>query len=59
LLEQRNLVDDPLGPEIGQLRVVRGSSWRSSLATDLRLAARGSGVDGREDLGFRIARNLQ
>jgi hypothetical protein len=27
--------------------------------TDLRVAARGSGSDGRDDVGFRIARNLQ
>jgi formylglycine-generating enzyme required for sulfatase activity len=59
LLESQAVAEDPLGPENGQLHVVRGASWRSSLVTDLRLAARGSGSDGREDLGFRIARNLQ
>jgi len=59
LLESTTRVDDPLGPESGQLHVVRGATWRSSTETDLRLAARGSGTDGREDLGFRIARNLQ
>jgi formylglycine-generating enzyme required for sulfatase activity len=59
VLEATQRVDDPLGPEIGQLHVVRGASWRTSLAVDLRLAARGSGVEGREDLGFRIARNLR
>jgi formylglycine-generating enzyme required for sulfatase activity len=57
--ESTERVDDPLGPESGQLHVVRGASWRSATVTDLRLAARGSGSDGREDLGFRIARNLQ
>jgi formylglycine-generating enzyme required for sulfatase activity len=59
VLESEQRVDDPLGPEIGQLHVVRGASWRSSTVTDLRLAARASGIDGRDDLGFRIARNLQ
>jgi formylglycine-generating enzyme required for sulfatase activity len=59
VVESTQRVDDPLGPESGQLHVVRGASWRSATVTDLRVAARGSGVDGREDLGFRIARNLQ
>ena len=59
VLETTERVDDPLGPDSGQLHVVRGASWRSATVTDLRLAARGSGLDGREDLGFRIARNLQ
>jgi hypothetical protein len=39
--------------------VIRGASWRSATVTDLRLAARASGVEGRDDVGFRIARNLQ
>ncbi len=59
LLESTERVDDPLGPASGTLHVVRGASWRSATVADLRLAARGSGSDGREDLGFRIARNLQ
>jgi hypothetical protein len=41
------------------LHVVRGASWRSATPADLRLSARGSGFEGREDVGFRIARNLQ
>jgi formylglycine-generating enzyme required for sulfatase activity len=52
-------VDDPLGPESGRLHVVRGASWRSATVTDLRVAARASGYDGRPDIGFRIARNLE
>jgi formylglycine-generating enzyme required for sulfatase activity len=59
LLESAQPVDDPLGPEGGRLHVVRGASWRSATAADLRLAARGSGFEAREDVGFRIARNLQ
>ncbi len=49
---------DPLGPEMGQLHVIRGPSWRSASLTDLRLAYRASGAEEREDVGFRIARNL-
>jgi formylglycine-generating enzyme required for sulfatase activity len=59
LLESTERVDDPLGPAEGRLHVVRGASWRSATVTDLRLAARGSGAEGRDDVGFRIARNLQ
>jgi formylglycine-generating enzyme required for sulfatase activity len=59
LLETTERTDDPLGPATGPLHVVRGASWRSATARDLRLAARASGSDGRDDLGFRIARNLQ
>jgi formylglycine-generating enzyme required for sulfatase activity len=50
---------DPLGPESGRFHVVRGSSWRSATVTDLRLAFRNYSADSREDLGFRIARNLE
>lgn len=50
---------DPLGPDSGRFHVVRGSSWRSATVTELRLAYRGYSSDGRDDLGFRIARNLE
>jgi len=53
------LVEDPLGPEAGQLHVVRGASWRSVTVTDLHMSARSYGADAREDIGFRIARNLE
>jgi formylglycine-generating enzyme required for sulfatase activity len=59
VIETTERVDDPLGPTEGQAHVVRGASWRSATVQDLRVAARASGRDGREDLGFRIARNLQ
>jgi len=58
-LETTVRVDDPLGPEAAGLHVVRGSSWRSATVTDLRVAQRGSGLDERQDVGFRVARNLQ
>jgi len=50
---------DPLGPESGRFHVVRGASWRSATTTMLRLAFRDYSADGREDLGFRLARNLE
>lgn len=50
---------DPLGPTEGRFHVVRGPSWRSATVTDLRLAYRDYSADEREDLGFRIARNLE
>jgi formylglycine-generating enzyme required for sulfatase activity len=59
ITENVKLVEDPLGPESGQLHVVRGASWRSATVTELRIAARNYGSDAREDIGFRIARNLE
>ncbi len=50
---------DPLGPEDGRAHVIRGSSWRSATLPDLRLASRNYSTDAREDVGFRIARNLE
>jgi formylglycine-generating enzyme required for sulfatase activity len=55
----REPVVDPLGPESGQLHVIRGASWRSATVTELRLAYRSYSDMGREDVGFRIARNLE
>jgi formylglycine-generating enzyme required for sulfatase activity len=50
---------DPLGPVSGRLNVIRGASWRSVTETQLRLTFRDYDDDAREDLGFRIARNLE
>ena len=50
---------DPLGPTEGRAHVVRGSSWRSATLPDLRVAARNYSTEAREDVGFRIARNLE
>ena len=52
------VVEDPTGPSSGSYRVVRGSSWRSATLSDLRIASRDYSNGGRDDLGFRIARNL-
>jgi formylglycine-generating enzyme required for sulfatase activity len=47
---------DPTGPTEGKSHVIRGSSWRQSSLTDLRLSARDFGDGGRPDVGFRVAR---
>ena len=36
--------------------MIRGSSWMHGQLVDLRLAFRDYGEDGRQDLGFRVAR---
>jgi formylglycine-generating enzyme required for sulfatase activity len=47
---------DPLGPPSGRAHVVRGSSWRTSSVTELRLASRESNEGRSDHLGFRVAR---
>jgi formylglycine-generating enzyme required for sulfatase activity len=47
---------DPLGPAAGNRHAIRGSSWRSALASELRYAWRDSGDDGNQAIGFRVAR---
>jgi len=47
---------DPKGPSTGTARLIRGSSWKHASLTQLRLAYRDYGQEGREDVGFRIAR---
>jgi len=49
-------VVDPVGPERGNSYVIRGSSWRHSGVTELRLSYRDYGATPRPDVGFRIAR---
>ena len=51
-----NPIKDPLGPSSGEYHVIRGSSWMHGTITELRLSFRDYGIDGREDVGFRIAR---
>ncbi len=53
------VLQDPLGPREGETHVVRGSSWGHASETELRLAYRDFGKDGRDDVGFRIARYAQ
>ena len=47
---------DPAGPTGGKQHVIRGSSWKHSSVTDLRLSARDFGDSQRNDVGFRVAR---
>tara|TARA_Y100001970_G_scaffold277248_1_gene381140 strand:- start:4917 stop:6917 length:2001 start_codon:yes stop_codon:yes gene_type:complete len=49
---------DRIGPEKGTSHVIRGSSWRSSSISELRLTYREKGEKGRDDVGFRLARWL-
>ncbi len=49
---------DPLGPDEGRFRTIKGSSWAHSAITELRLSYRDFGEEARNDLGFRIARYL-
>ena len=48
-----------LGPASGQHHVIKGSSWAHGSITELRLSYRDYGNDGRDDVGFRIARYLE
>lgn len=56
---QSKAVTDPAGPKRGTQRVIRGSSWRHAGVTELRSSYRDFGVNGRVDVGFRIARNVK
>ena len=47
---------DPTGPASGRHHVIRGSSWKDSSITRLRLSFRDYGDSARPDVGFRIAR---
>jgi formylglycine-generating enzyme required for sulfatase activity len=50
---------DPFAAGAGAVHVIRGSSWKQSGVTELRLAYRDYGDGRRNDLGFRIARYAQ
>jgi formylglycine-generating enzyme required for sulfatase activity len=47
---------DPSGPQEGQHRVIRGSSWQDASIGTLRAAYRDYEDEARPDLGFRICR---
>jgi formylglycine-generating enzyme required for sulfatase activity len=47
---------DPTGPPSGENYVIRGSSWAHGTVTELRLSYRDYGKEGRDDVGFRLAR---
>ena len=50
---------DPTGPETGAEHVIRGSNWKSGSRGELRLTYRQGGIEGRPNVGFRIARYLE
>lgn len=47
---------DPMGPDSGSHRVIRGASWRDATITELRLSYRAYHREARDNVGFRIAR---
>ena len=49
---------DWMGPETGEVFVIRGSSFLTGTFSALRWAYRDSGREGRQDLGFRLARDV-
>jgi formylglycine-generating enzyme required for sulfatase activity len=51
--------DDPVATGEGGVYVIRGSSWKHSSVTELRLAFRDFGNGKRNDTGFRVARYAQ
>lgn len=48
---------NPMGPQIGKHRVIRGPAWNSGRITELRMAFRNYGVDKKPSVGFRLARS--
>ena len=55
-IPNKSAVTDHLGPQKGEYRVIKGASWMHGTITELRLSFRDYGIEGRNDLGFRIAR---
>lgn len=53
---EANSTVNVLGPTEGEYHVIRGSSFLDGTITDVRLSFRDYGIDGRQDVGFRIAR---
>lgn len=48
---------NPMGPQAGKHRVIRGPAWNSGRITELRMAFRNYGVDKKPSVGFRLARS--
>ncbi|MBL4826789.1 MAG: SUMF1/EgtB/PvdO family nonheme iron enzyme, partial [Spongiibacteraceae bacterium] len=53
------IIRNPLGPDKGEYRVIRGSSWAHATVTELRLSYRDYGLKAKNDLGFRVARYVE
>ncbi len=58
-IPKNDTVKDPTGPVSAEYHVIRGSSWMHGTITELRLSFRDYGIDGRQDVGFRIARYVE
>ncbi len=56
---QTEPLSDPQGPTRGTNRVIRGSSWMHAGTLELRYGYRDFGNNGRPDVGFRVARNVE
>jgi len=50
---------DPTGPASGTTHVIRGSGWKTSSLSELRLSYRDSLTGHADDVGFRVARWLE
>ncbi len=57
--DSQKVYKDPMGPEEGKHRIIRGSSWRQSSISVLRSSYRDYNDGKRMDLGFRVARYLE
>jgi formylglycine-generating enzyme required for sulfatase activity len=55
-IPKKDDVEDYLGPVKGEYHVIKGASWMHGTITELRLSFRDYGIEGRQDVGFRIAR---
>ena len=55
-IPDKQAVKNPTGPDTGEYHVMRGSSWMHGTITELRYSFRDYGIQGREYVGFRIAR---
>jgi formylglycine-generating enzyme required for sulfatase activity len=55
----KNVLIDPTGPEAGQYHVIKGSNYTHGRFSELRWTFRDYGDEGRTDVGFRLARNLE
>ncbi len=52
------VLQDPLGRQQGDQHMFKGANWSSGTLTELRPAYRGSGTEGSDTVGFRVARFL-
>ena len=55
----KDQLTDPLGPDVGDYHVLRGSSYKHGRFSELRWTYRDYGTDKRADVGIRVARYLE